>query len=191
MKTCTKCRRRLPVDMFWKRAASVDGLQYRCKECERPGYEQREAERKRAAKAEYAREWRARNVERVRAYNAAQRAKRNAYNQKAKYWRRVADHLRETEVVYTLWHTLNGNGQRAPEVDARALVDQWQRAGLSNTCAAGCGNAWREIVHAVPLPHGGRHTVDNLVPVCGKPTCSPAAATAETYRRERNDIHNL
>lgn len=174
--------------MFWKRAASVDGLQYHCKECERPGYEQREAERQRAARAAYAREWRVRNAERIKAYNASRQAARNAYNYAARYRRRVATRLQETEVVYRLWHELNGDGPRAPEIDARALVDHWQANGVANTCRNGCGNAWREIVHAVPLPQGGEHTTANLVPVCGKRTCSPAGLAVAATATNRPSI---
>ncbi|MFG3405619.1 hypothetical protein [Streptomyces sp. NPDC048142] len=152
--------------MYWKRAASVDGLQYRCKECERPGYEQREAERKRAAKAAYVRQWRKRNPEHVRQYNAEKQDYRNAYNRRAKFRHRVAAHLLETEAVYTLWHTLNGDGPRAREIDARALVAEWERAGVPNECQHGCGNEWREIVHVVPLYENGEHNVTNLAPQC-------------------------
>lgn len=36
-KTCTGCKKRLPKDFFSKRAASKDGLQYRCNDCMRQG----------------------------------------------------------------------------------------------------------------------------------------------------------
>lgn len=153
--------------MFWRRDRSTDGLQYHCKECQTPGYEAREAQRKRAAKALYARQWRAEHTERVRAYNAATQARRNAYNSAAKYRRRVARWLGETETVVTLWAEVNG-ATRPDPVDPRALVDHWTATGIANECFRGCGRGWREIVHAVPLYAGGAHDVTNLVPVCGR-----------------------
>ncbi|WP_199820208.1 hypothetical protein [Streptomyces sp. NRRL S-475] len=138
------------------------------------------------AKRQYAREWRRANADRVRAYRTANAAQRAAQARAGRYRRRVAAHLEETEAVYTLWAT-HYNQERAEPVDARALVDYWERTGVANTCHHGCGRAWREIVHAVPLWEGGRHAVDNLVPVCGKPTCSPGGvASAATATDQRN-----
>src|SRR5690606_33123475 len=97
VKTCSKCGRSLPQTMFWGRAASVDGLQYQCKECMQPGYEAREAERQRAERARRAREWRANNRERVRKYNASRRDVLNANRRIHKFRQRVANHLQETE----------------------------------------------------------------------------------------------
>lgn len=133
------------------------------------------------ARREYAREWRRRNADRVRAYRDENAAQRRAQAREGRYRRRVAAHLTETEAVYTLWAELN-DVPRAEEIDPRALIAHWRVTGVANTCHLGCGNAWREIVHATPLYEGGAHTVGNLVPVCGKPTCSPVgvrfAATA-------------
>lgn len=164
--------------MYSKRAASVDGLQYRCKECERPGYLQRELIRKRAAKAAYVREWRKRNPEHVRSYNAATQDKRNAHNSRAKFRSRVAARLIETEAVYTLWCNLTERAERAEPIDPRELIAEWERNGTPNTCRNGCGNVWREIVHVVPLPEGGEHAPANLAPQCGKRNCSPAGTAA-------------
>lgn len=35
MKTCSKCERELPEDMFYKQSRAKDGLQSRCKDCVR------------------------------------------------------------------------------------------------------------------------------------------------------------
>ncbi len=34
-KVCSVCKREMPVDMFYKKTNSADGLQYTCKECSR------------------------------------------------------------------------------------------------------------------------------------------------------------
>lgn len=140
------------------------------------------------ARRQYAREWRKTNAERVRAYREANAAQRAAQARAGRYRRRVAAHLNETEAVYALWHELSGTGQRAEPIDPRALVAHWETAGIPNTCHHGCGNAWREIVHAVPLPQGGRHDVANLIPVCGKATCSPAGLVNAATATDRPSI---
>jgi DNA-directed RNA polymerase subunit RPC12/RpoP len=33
MKTCSKCKKELPLDSFYKRKGTKDGLQYECKKC--------------------------------------------------------------------------------------------------------------------------------------------------------------
>jgi hypothetical protein len=137
------------------------------------------------ARNEYVREWRRVNADKVRAYRDANRDKRLAQSRAARYRRRVAAHLNETEAVYTLWHSLNGTGERAEPIDVRALLAHWEATGVANTCHHGCGNAWREIVHAVPLYEGGEHTPANLVPQCRKPNCSPAGLTAAATATDR------
>ncbi|QPB09575.1 HNH endonuclease [Streptomyces phage Sycamore] len=182
MKTCKGCQRRLPASEFWKRESSTDGLQFRCKECQRPGYRDRHKAAERLRAAEYGRAWRTANATHVSDYRGRVRERNAAQARAYRYRVRVATHLQETEAVYTLWHSLNGSGERAEPIDPRAVVAHWEATGMANTCRNGCGNAWREIVHAVPLYEGGEHTPANLVPQCRKPNCSPAglavAATA-------------
>ena len=43
-KVCSKCKRRLALDAFYKRATTLDGLMYRCKDCCRDAYNKRYAE---------------------------------------------------------------------------------------------------------------------------------------------------
>ncbi len=133
----------------------------------RPGYEARAAASHRAQRAQTAREWRERNPERVRAYRSANAAQRATQARAARYRRRVAKWLAETETVVSLWAEVN-EAPRPDPIDPRALVIRWDETGVTNTCARGCGRGWREIIHAVPLYAGGLHDVSNLVPVCGR-----------------------
>ncbi|QPB09797.1 HNH endonuclease [Streptomyces phage Shady] len=137
------------------------------------------------ARNEYVREWRAANADKVRAYRDENRDKRLAQARAGRYRRRIAFHLRETEEVYSLWHSLTGQGDRSPAVDARDLMAEWEAANVANTCGNGCGRGWRAIVHSTPLYEGGEHTLANLRPVCGKPTCSPAGATPVATATDR------
>lgn len=182
MKTCTGCQRRLPASEYWKRDNSPDGLQFRCKECQRPGYRERHKAAERMRAAEYGRAWRTANASHVSEYRGRQREANAARARAYRFRLRVIKHLEETEAVYTLWHNLNRTDQRAEPIDPRALVSHWQANGVANTCRNGCGRAWREIVHAVPLYEGGEHVPANLVPQCRKVNCSAAglvsAATA-------------
>jgi hypothetical protein len=134
---------------------------------------------------ENARQWRADNTERVSDYRDETREKRLAQARAGRYRRRVAAHLLETEAVYNLWHSLNGTGEPAAPIDARALVAQWEANGVANTCRNGCGKGWRAIVHAVPLYEGGEHTAVNLLPECGKTNCSPAGLVSAATATDR------
>jgi FMN phosphatase YigB (HAD superfamily) len=116
---------------------------------------------------QYAREWRRKNAARVRAYREENASERAAQARAARYRRRVAKWLAETEIVVSLWAEVNDVPRPSP-IDPQALVIRWDETGVTNTCARGCGRGWREIVHAVPLYAGGVHDVSNLVPVCGR-----------------------
>lgn len=203
MRTCYLCRREMPLVHFRRHAGKPKGRDYRCKRCvaararesraanpeakaeanaryraiqlaSRPD-EYRAAQRASDAKyrerkrrdLERTRAWHAANADRERAYREANAERRNANSRAYHYRRRVANHLVETEIVAALWAEVNEVPPPSP-VDARSLVDHWTAAGIANTCARGCGKPWREITHAVPLYAGGAHDVTNLVPVCGR-----------------------
>lgn len=62
MKVCTKCGRAKPPGKFYKRAASKDGRQHRCKDC--CGiYVRQHAEQNRGQKAAQSRRWRRKHPE--------------------------------------------------------------------------------------------------------------------------------
>jgi hypothetical protein len=130
------------------------------------------------ARAEYRREWRRANADKVRIYRAATRDQRLAQMRAARFRRRVTTHLQETEAVYALWHSLNESGERCTPIAPRDLVAHWKANDIANTCHHGCGRGWRAIVHALPLYEGGAHDVANLVPVCAKQNCSPVGQTS-------------
>lgn len=81
-KTCTKCEKNLPISLFNKRAPSKDGLDYRCRDCNKKGSEtwrkdnpekaRAASERWRKEKPEEARKyrnkWRSENLEHARLY---------------------------------------------------------------------------------------------------------------------------
>ena len=69
MKTCSCCRRSLPTSSFYKRAASKDGLTYKCGQCSR------------AAKAA----WASKNPEKVREYDNHYRRSEARRDAKAAY----------------------------------------------------------------------------------------------------------
>lgn len=118
-------------------------------------------------RAQTARGWRERNAERVRAYREENGPQRRAQSRAQSYRRRVAAHLGEPETVWGLWATFNLRALGSP-IQAHALVSHWTQADIANQCSRGCGRAWREIIHKVPLYAGGTHDVTNLVPVCGR-----------------------
>lgn len=126
---------------------------------------------RREAKAQYLREWRKKNADKVRAYRAANAAQIAAQQRAARYRRRVAARLEETEIIYSLWCETSGEEPTEP-IDARELVAHWETTGIANTCAGGCGRPWRVIAHAIPLAEGGSHSVSNLIPTCGRWGCT-------------------
>lgn len=104
MKECNKCGQSKPYSAFNKRATTIDGLQYICRECSKAAYKRYAAENpeKRAAQR---RQWVVNNPEKKRALNKGwadrnpekvaasdrlwaqkNREKKNAINRRS-YWR--------------------------------------------------------------------------------------------------------
>ncbi len=119
------------------------------------------------------RAWRKANANRRASYRQENADRIAGQQRAARYRRRIAHHLLETEATYALWLRFNNEDDAAPMISAQTLAAHWSANAVLNTCRHGCGNGWREIVHVVPLHSGGRHDVTNLRPECGKPNCSP------------------
>ena len=97
VKLCGKCCIKKPLNEFYKRKASKDGLQYKCKECMRK-WDADNKERRRS----YAKKWRTINLsiclEKEKTYRVKNSAKRAEI---ARLWReRNVDHVIEYQHNY-------------------------------------------------------------------------------------------
>lgn len=80
-KLCRGCDRFLPLDQFNKKASSKDGLQFRCRPCDRAylaAWRERNVERKRQMDRDYAAANRESAKEKTRAWTAANRERKRA-----------------------------------------------------------------------------------------------------------------
>ena len=85
-KSCSTCKKPKPVDEFHKRSASKDGLSYKCKSCAKQYSDENKIQRRKHAKEWYERRkdhakenqrsWADRNREKVYAYQAKRRTKK-------------------------------------------------------------------------------------------------------------------
>jgi hypothetical protein len=74
MKTCTKCKRELSVDMFTKNKSSKDGFHNQCKECRKKYYEKHKEQR-----AEYDKQYHEKHKEHYKEYNKRYRKENEEY----------------------------------------------------------------------------------------------------------------
>jgi 5-methylcytosine-specific restriction endonuclease McrA len=168
-KTCTKCLIELDAAQFTKRAASVDGLSYRCRSCAGaqakaryradPGPAKERAKRwadaNPKARRKIADQWEGRNLERCRARKAKASADaRKANPEKARLDGLIAAQKRR--------HRVNAN-HSAPlaSVVARLLR---RAAGRCTYCLGQFGKL--TVDHFHPVSKGGGGQGWNLVPCC-------------------------
>ena len=145
LKRCSKCGEEKPLDAFTRQKDRAYGRASQCKECETARRRARAAD-----KAEYDREYRAINAERIRAakaeYAAATKADKRNYDQayRAKHAARIAETKREyaaknrdrTYARYRAWYEANRRDvlerqrSRLTEADrenARMRARDWYR----------------------------------------------------------------
>lgn len=196
-KHCTKCRQMLDLSMFYFPKSLGGRATSKCKECFR---RYREANRQRDA------EYRERNREKIRESDRRYREKnRDKLLEKARQFRR--DHkdikaryrrdyyirhaprlreeaARERKLNPERFRVARHN-RRARERSGGGKVTQVQWSSIlarfDGKCAK-CGEAANiQMDHVVPLAKGGRHSVDNVQPLCRECNLRKATKT-EDYR---------
>lgn len=138
-KVCSRCGESLSLEMFYRNAASRDGLQNNCKGCAK----------------EYRRQWNVTKAgkdysKRHRPSNEVWRAwYTEDYGKNPEKWKNKSHNRRALEV-----------GDLTP--------GQWQELCLlfNNKCLSCEESKPLTIDHIVPLSKGGRHTLSNVQPLC-------------------------
>lgn len=169
MKRCGRCRRELSVSLFSKDRNRKDGLQNKCKEC------QRKARPSRERQTETVRLWRkshpGRSAASCRKWHKKHRSKRlasmkiwqktNGNSYKAlKKWR-----AKNPKVVLAL---NQARRFREKGADGSFTADEWTAkcAEYGNKCAY-CPAAEKLTVHhVIPLAKKGTNFISNIVPAC-------------------------
>lgn len=187
MKYCKKCNTEKPISEFHKRSASVDGLQAKCKSCDKE-YEKRWYAENTERQLNNSRSWQADNKERVaenmRAWGYRNREARNAY---AKAWRLANPERKLLSVRARRARKMRAEGHHTME-DVDLLF--FRQRGM-------CANCTRKIVrsgrngahldHITPLSKGGSNWPWNLQFLCAhcnrtKHAKDPIAWAKENWR---------
>lgn len=164
-KTCHVCKVLKPVSEFYTSKGHNDGFQTRCIPCERKYQRERRHLYKERNQA-YRKQWRAENIEHVRAVD---RKYREAHKEvwAAKERRRRAKQLNNP--------TFKVTGK-----ELKRLYD--------SACVY-CGSTEQiTLDHVIPIDRGGSHSVGNLVPACGPCNFSKGSKLLMQWKIER--IHD-
>lgn len=189
-KTCTKCGITKPIEEFYRKRSTKDGLRPECKSCTK-AVNDKYKKANRDYLNEKKREYREANRELIRAKNAEYRDRnRDVIRERAREWsRRNAEKRREygrlrylenKEIISRKikeWNERNRWSRRQREERRRTrklelLADftreDWNRCldAFNHSCAY-CGSKGDlQQDHFVPLSKGGPYTRTNIVPAC-------------------------
>lgn len=162
-KTCSTCKQIRPVSEFRQSSRYRTGYVSCCKECQRKS----------------ARDWKRRNKERMREYNARQRAE---HPERSKRWwasltgekrqRYLKDKRRRANTPKGRLYSLNRFHQRRSLIKKGDVTPKWiKQLRQTQTHCAYCGCKFTAdlrstIDHVIPISKGGTHTKDNIVLAC-------------------------
>lgn len=177
-KVCSRCKKELTLEHFYKFKNSKDGLKSECKDCQKEDYnkninKRREYEKQyREEHKQQYKEHREKNKEKHKRYmniyyeNNREKFQQYAQDNKGKIYKRnkiYVENNREKiyernrkrkKLLWKLKHTLKPN--------------EWEQIKLNfnNKCAY-CGQAKKlEHEHFIPISKGGEFTVNNIIPAC-------------------------
>lgn len=177
VKRCVKCGEVKPLDGFYTDKRNPDGRRGRCKVCYGIASRQRYHDPA-SGRAEYERQWRAANPDKLKANQARWRKRHPERDRETtERWRR--DHMDQARATQRAWQAANPvrfrekNGRRRARQRTQTFTG-FTAAYMASVYAelAGkpcfyCGGTERITVdHVVPLARGGLHHPDNLVPAC-------------------------
>ena len=179
-KTCSKCKRDLPLDSFYFDRGTPRA---KCKEC---------------AKSQ-AQKWREANPDQVKATGLAYRMSKDGASKRKAWLTQRAKRPEHVEYQRQWAKTEKGKAARRGRVNRFARTEKGnaankrrharRRSVLTSVVATLTASEWREIMeqcgyrctycgalfcdslpatqdHVVPLSKGGNHTKDNVVPAC-------------------------
>ena len=156
MKTCRTCGESLPFSDFNKNRSKKDGLQSDCRACTKT-YLHQHYQKNKQQYADYHRE----NAQKRSGYMKRYYAKNKSYfAEKAKEWR-TANPERKAEIE-------NRRRSRVANGGVFVITDKELDALYASACA-NCGSKDNMTVdHVIPISRGGRHSIGNLQPLCGR-----------------------
>lgn len=189
-KKCPSCKKVKQISEFFNDKSRKDGHSPRCKECHRKSVIK--WQKNNSEKVETDRKnWRASHRELDRRY-AKQWAKghQNQIRENNKKWRAANPDYRRN------WQQSNKDKVRNYQLTRRAriagnggelTVDEWNAIldfyGHKCLCC-GRGDVKLTIDHVIPIFHGGKHSADNIQPLCG-PCNSRKKDKHIDYRKEK------
>ena len=141
-KRCTGCSRVLPLEEFHRSSGTKDGLQYRCKSCQR-AWREENRERERETRRRYHQENRDQLL--------AQRRKHRAENPHGDW---ESDYRKRSRAA--------GCIPVVRSFTREELVAHW---GNGERCIY-CDGPFEQIDHLTPVSLGGVHAVETVVPCC-------------------------
>ena len=158
MKKCTKCNQIKPFESFSKRKASKDGLQYKCKICDK----------------KISAEWLLNNYEHMRKLNANWYAKNAEHDRnKTKEWRNNnPEKTRLQNLRYRTSKAKNG----VYKISKKYLLNLY-----SSSCYVCGSKSDIEVDHIIPISRGGTHSEGNLQPLCRSCNASKGAKTMSEW----------
>ena len=188
-KKCTTCKETKPVSEFYKDATRGDGYYTTCKKCHAQhvkNWQTHNAERFRDAnmkwkrehkkqRAEESKRWAKTYPEKKRKTLAAWREKNPDYGKN--WWKNNKDKRRNYAHIRRA-RTIDNGGNLTVE-EWNAILDFYGHKCL----CCGRGDVKLTIDHVIPVFHGGKHSADNVQPLCG-PCNSRKKDKHIDYRKE-------
>lgn len=179
LKWCRYCERMLAQDLFHIRRASADGLNYKCKECQRAWNRQCYLKEPQKAKDKAA-QWAARNPARRRAirldWDRCHVEQKRIY---ARRWR--------SEINPERSRVLNLLGAHRRRISGRVTAQQWRLlVQLARGCCVYCGKLSKlTLDHLVSVKNGGLTCWENCVPACRSCNSSKNASDGPDWAYNR------
>lgn len=151
MKVCSSCNVKKSFDSFHKRKTSLDGYRDQCRDCVN------KQRRIRDRRPEYKKKKRERDKEYSK-YNSARlsKARKKWRERNPERWaelKRRADHVRRA---------------RLAGGEVYVVTDKDMRRLKSSPCQKCSATENITIDHIIPIARGGRHSIGNLQPLCGR-----------------------
>lgn len=164
-KYCPVCQKDLPIADFGKRSASPDGLHYWCRPC----LAVKTKSQRSALKAEDPEAWRSKHRESARRWRSNNPETWRPKHKEQQERRRQRMHENGGDLSYWEWEEI------------------LRRYGH---CCVACGEPDElTIDHIVPIAKGGRHSAENVQPLCRSCNSSKGSSIVD-YRPERQRRHN-
>lgn len=206
MKTCKRCQRTLPLDVFSRNAAAKDGKQSYCRDCKReyavewyrnasPETKARHIALKRARRPKYRakesashKQWLLDNRERTREHDAKRRATVARKQWAADYWKKWKAAHPELVREYA---RRGQQARRARKIAAFVEHVAHDRVfkrdeGICGICELPADPADWHLDHIVPLALGGEHSYANVRVT--HPKCNIARARATRDEKARREV---